>query len=530
MFSNHKTIAKAKSSNSPSWNYPLLSRLLSKRRLPSARAPVESEDEETVVEDAQVPDHRGIDPEETSVDSAGTGENSSFIKRPKKKKSKKRTSKSADDSDEEPARTPFSESHLANKQVQRLNNHPKMARSTRKSGKSGSSQVARRTSPRQESKRKAAALKNDDDYRSDDDEQTVDARAAEMEDLKRELAQLKAKNKVISAQQTTTLKEWNLKSMIKSGTATAEQRLVYITAKTDLWKVQKFIYLNKELIPATTVVMNMLDLKDLEGLEGTDLEVAQANWVQENAQIVRCAINDQRNYVVGECFKLIKKYHDANQEGRIPHKVTVKMLALRQGLPETEEEYNKNPDMQAAAAAFQWYWDELVPKVAGHSNWGPGKRHHGLLSFMKPHDSNVPYVTPSDEAFIVTIWENYMDSWYWKLEQARADKNFKLNLKNDDHVKATKTPFTLPQGGANKWGGWNKAGRQFYRETLREIINTKNTAEKIASVEAKEKEALRMIRIHHKVEEREAARKKPKNTEKEELDSDHEPEFAMYYP
>ena len=73
---------------------------------------------------------------------------------------------------------------------------------------------------------------------------------------------------------------------------------------------------------------------------------------------------------------------------------------------------------------FDIYWDELIPKVAGHNKWGPGKRHYKLMQEARmDNDPNKPkLVTSLDEAFCVVLWENYIDRWLIEAEDAKKQK------------------------------------------------------------------------------------------------------------
>lgn len=178
--------------------------------------------------------------------------------------------------------------------------------------------------------------------------------------------------------------------------------------------------------------------------------------------------------------------------------------------------------MEAMRAKFDVYWDEMIPKVAGHACWGPGKRHQGLMSTMRPYDDEDQelYVTPSDEAFLVVCWENCWDRWHYVKSFKDQDKEMTAKDKEDPKFQ---TPYTKPKGGVQHYGGWNKAGRKRYREILNLIKDSKDKDH----VEEVELEALARIRAKHDCDTKEATRKTAKKatTIMEELDSDHEPDW-----
>ena len=339
-----------------------------------------------------------------------------------------------------------------------------------------------------------------------------------------------------------------------------------------------------QLVAATRIVMGKLDLKEHEGLRKDVLKIAQDHWIEENKDTVRCAINDWRNYVQGEFYKLFKTLVADDHLDQVPNHEQILDIAIR-------KDNFEGTDFEEF---LDFYWDELIPKVAGHSKWGPGKRHHGLLSSMKPRDDPDAglYVTPSDEAFACLLWENCFDRWRYSYEQdleeelkindpeayaakkqaeqakkeaeAAKKKPAKSNKKgakksdeepedaeeddgaaktgkesseaeggnadsSDDVVEVVDprsvAPYTLPKGGVNKFGGWNKAGRKRYRQVLELIKKSK----KKKNLEDIEKACLQRLRIKYDCEERESKRRKTKHVEEEDdaIDSDHEADWML---
>ena len=82
--------------------------------------------------------------------------------------------------------------------------------------------------------------------------------------------------------------------------------------------------------------------------------------------------------------------------------------------------------------------------------------------------------------------------------------------------------YTVTDGGAMPYGGWNKAGRKRYRTLLKQITDSKSKQR----VKDADMAALLRIRELHQVDARAARAKKGKKVEEaEELDSDHEPDW-----
>ena len=145
---------------------------------------------------------------------------------------------------------------------------------------------------------------------------------------------------------------------------------------------------------------------------------------------------------------------------------------------------------------FGWHWDKFLPIISSHKRWSPAKRHHNCISTARPNNdpNQMLYVTPSDEAYAVLVWENYAPHWTWKEQllvpvQAAADKDKGKEGKDKEAAKpkpaakptyraptdeelqapGAKPTYTTPDGGVAKWGGWKKTGRKRYRALMEEI-------------------------------------------------------------
>ena len=364
----------------------------------------------------------------------------------------------------------------------------------------------------------------------------VDPTQQENEKLKLELFRMKKRMKLERA---------GTSAPKSAGTQHAMKREVHKCTKTSLWKICKFIKNETKQVKATKFVMEKLDLAELEGLEGEELVNAQETWKATYKEEVRWALNKQRNYVQQELREVMEK--EVFQKNRIhefPNEEQILELILRDKLDidtpaEEKEKYR---------TMFDNYWNVLLPKVAGHSSWGPSKRHHQLISFGKedPKDKEAPtYVSESDEAFLAVIWLNCYKKWLYRhnnpekiekekpAEEEPSKKKKKKGAKDDDEddddetdVEAEEhpdlqTPYTSSKSGQKKFGGWNSAGIKKYTELLDEI--KKMRKEQAKYVREVENEALERIRKLEKVEEKEANRKtKKRNGKKEAGDFDNE--------
>ena len=77
-----------------------------------------------------------------------------------------------------------------------------------------------------------------------------------------------------------------------------------------------------------------------------------------------------------------------------------------------------------------------------------------------------------------------------------------------------KCPYTKPNGGVQKFGGWNNKGRKRFNDLVALIeANRRDRKKYLLEVET---EALEQIRAYHSCDEREAKRKKKKTKVDEE--------------
>jgi hypothetical protein len=283
-----------------------------------------------------------------------------------------------------------------------------------------------------------------------------------------------------------------------------------------LWHTCKFLKNENKLMKATSMIMDRMNLRELEGKTGQDLVEAQEMWMAKHKNHVRVELNCQRNYVQQELrVFMMNEVFAKGKEDEWPDPKQIRALALRDGLQEIceedangEETPKQIEDREMNEKLFDKYWDVLIPKVAGFQNWQPARRHYGLLSYSEPlhsdregHDQE-PYVSAADEAFIVVLWENCCKKWKYWAEQKKNKKP--LDKEHPDMV----TPYTHAKGGRAKFGGWLDNGKGKYKTLVHQIRN--NRVNEKPYVEQVEREALKRIRKLHNKDELDAKRKRPK--------------------
>ena len=443
------------------------------------------------------------------------------------------------DHEDQPTRSVLGESFLQNKHQQRLNNHPGIMGKTTRSSAAG--------------KRKAEVAKlheNDDD--SDATVSGEDITKQKLEEAKMELVRLKKRQEMAESAKKGRKTKGN-------STSSATMGLVWDTTKEQFFPIGKFLANEQQLLSATEWVLNRVTIEPIEGLKGAKLVEAKEEWIQLSKEKVLEAVNSNRNYIGNQMknkFKAFVKEHGIDQ---VPTKEEILNAALRLNL------LDKHPNLERSQFVFDFYWGVLVPIVSSHKRWGPGKRYHCLMSTGRPYGDATQqlFVTPSDEAFTVLAWENYVDWWTWKLEMeakdsdGKASKSKKAGAKkngkdtesddddddeapedpNEERDPRSVTPYTTPNGGVQRFGCWNKAGRKRYRKLKDMIVKSKGIANPtydykgnkslFKKVEGIELLALQRLRKANDVGVDTKKKAKPNPIARQnDVDSDHEVEWA----
>jgi hypothetical protein len=342
-----------------------------------------------------------------------------------------------------------------------------------------------------------AKRKAEDDAKRAEEEQ--DAKDKENQELKLKLA---------AAQSRLKFRRGGDRTFIAAGTQSAIAREVAKASKTSLWKVCKFIRNESKLLKATKFVMETLALSEMHGLEGEELVSRQEEWKAEHSGTVRKSINMQRNYVQQELRDVMRQVFRDEREAEFPNPDQMMELILRNKL----DDATSDEERQAAEVQFDNLWNLLLPKVAGHKNWGPNKRHYLLPSFARLEVDGVaekdqpPLVSATDEAFLALVWANCYSKWWYKEECRR-----KGEVVDKKHARY-QTPFTDAKAGQARFGGYSSEGIAMFKDLAQKIA--KNRKENAKYVKEVEELALERIRAVEKVAEKEANRKSKKRKAK----------------
>jgi hypothetical protein len=282
----------------------------------------------------------------------------------------------------------------------------------------------------------------------------------------------------------------------------------YEVAKAELWRTTKFIADDEELMDATCLVAKKIpELKKHFATEDKYEQEEYARAFSDNCgSIVAKAINDNRSNAQGG---LKKAYEKRVFDGKsIPTAKAMLDLALRKGLEFDEKDPQKNADRREL---FQWYWEEVVVKVCGSKRWPYSIRNFGCPSTYTPPDSDLKYVTSSDEALIVVLFENCAQRFPY-CAQCKTDGE-EVDKKDPQY----QSKYSDDSCGQDKFGGWNLAGRKRYN-LIRKAIS-KNRKKRATEIKAIERRTLKDIRKKHKLDQSKSLKRKgrePKDFEGQE--------------
>lgn len=130
-------------------------------------------------------------------------------------------------------------------------------------------------------------------------------------------------------------------------------------------------------------------------------------WVEKYVKMVVSSINRRRGEVQQQLRKVFKAKYGHNQEA-FPTTAQLESILKR----------SFRPDDKTMMDLFMWWWDVVIPKVAG-KDWAEDKRHFGIMSLHTfEEDKTKLFVPKSTEALAVWIVENNRKCWpeIWKGE------------------------------------------------------------------------------------------------------------------
>ena len=342
-----------------------------------------------------------------------------------------------------------------------------------------------------------------------------------------ELAQSDKKNEQLKFRIKTSGSDDGPALVPNSGTKLMVEKLV----KSDLFQVQKFLANDTQLLIACIFIAKRTSEYTEEWKDKPVEE--QKKWFKKFAAcygtIVTHQLNDQRSYVQQNLKKL---YFDLWEKGKTaPTSKQLLCIALRRDLldvraveaveaeetveeTETEEAIEAVEAKDAVAAVdnsfnkliFEWYWVEILGKVAGNLYWGPNQKFYGRISTSMPVGETAFKCIPScTEAAAVLVVENCWLRWkyLWKCKQEK--------VKPDKKHKHFKPLYSDSCSGQQKFGGWKPEGRIRFKKLKVRI----GKARRAGHVEKVEKVCLASIRDKYGIAAKDAKTKSKKTKDPE---------------
>lgn len=256
----------------------------------------------------------------------------------------------------------------------------------------------------------------------------------------------------------------------------------------ELWRTIKFVNNYEELRKVAEKAMKIMQLNGHDPDKAED-KIRVEKWLKENQSIVLECLNQYRR----ECAERMKRacyaYMESNR-GTLPSSQEIRACALRRVSSVSEKSH------------FMWYWDHLVPCVAGKKYWGPATRHYQLMkTAVDPENNNKYFVPPSTEAFVVVSYENFHRRWtlqyQWYKENPGQKWDKELEFKEQSYRPLYSDSYRGGRGSDKKnFGGWSTTGKNqfiYYKE----MIAAARIDPRSSEVES---DCLKSLRIKYKID------------------------------
>ena len=266
-------------------------------------------------------------------------------------------------------------------------------------------------------------------------------------------------------------------------------------AGTDLWRTCKFLADESQVDEACEMVMKLIpEVADLVDPENADKEVNIQAFNEHYGETICRTINVKR----GDVQSGLKKAYQARAAANLsmPTPKELGQVIRRVDLEYDPEDPEKNAQNREW---FLWYWEHLLSKVSGKANWGHNIRCYGTISkHAPPDDPKKKYITSSDEALVLLLYENCGQRFPYTAECAAK------GVSADKTHKRYQSRWSSARAGQCKFGGWNLEGRKRYIELRSKISKAKRKNH----VEAVETFTLKELQAKHNIGTKTAAKKK----------------------
>lgn len=215
-----------------------------------------------------------------------------------------------------------------------------------------------------------------------------------------------------------------------------KERLKHIKttiSSAGIWRVTKFILTEER---GRKVAMACIKIMKWVGTIGDEPAAIKGreDFVDAYWTVVIKLFNEHRTYVNGEIKKVFYKWWLDNAE-TLPTVAEIKSCVDR----------TVDIDSEDQCELFDFYWNCLIPKACGNmQDWDTNHRHYMTISKgAPPGKPNEPYVTPSTEAYLLSVFQSNRNRWLSMFEIKKKFPNLKQVVitnypdkydKEDDHV------------------------------------------------------------------------------------------------
>ena len=156
-----------------------------------------------------------------------------------------------------------------------------------------------------------------------------------------------------------------------------------------IWRKTKFDRYKNSKERASLELMHHAKFQFLRNKPPPVVKYWKKRWIQQFGPSVAKAINKRRSDVTQGVKAAIRDYYD--DKGSLPTIPQLESILKR----------DFDPDDEDMCQLMEWYWDSLIPKVAGN-DWDEDKRYFGLMHrHFEGNDPNKVFIHTSTEAFAV---------------------------------------------------------------------------------------------------------------------------------
>ena len=208
-----------------------------------------------------------------------------------------------------------------------------------------------------------------------------------------------------------------------------------------IWRKTKFVRYIDAPAKASLELIKHAQFKFLKGKSKDAKARWVGKWVNKFSHLVARAINKKRSDVTSAIKGVCHDYYLA--KGSLPTSPQLQAILER----------NFDRNNKAMMDLMEWWWDSVIPKVAG-DDWSEDKRYYGLLHRHFEEKPQKVFVHTSSEAFAAWTIESNRVAWplFWEGPglHPHVDEDGVATGKKLKNEKKLKDDNGNPYGGENQ--------------------------------------------------------------------------------